>query len=279
MNIRPTERVIYDNNPLVEVLCQVRFDRVLALGQSEPVDFQIDFASKHYPSLRIEHTSTIQISMAGGQAPLPVQPEAIQSFNASSIYHFSSLDGKRTVSLSAEFISFSCTEYQSWDVFKTQLQDILETFSKHYPYALVRRIGLRYKDLISREALGLEETKWNDLLTPIVSGVFESEALDESPSINELTVIQQASQTMLQMNGCSLLLQSALLHSAEAPPKQAFLIDTDHFVEQLDFQFSIQAILERAEKLHSNAYSVFRHCIKDKLHVALGPNPVISSEK
>ena len=34
------ERCIYTNNQLMEVICQLRFPTILAVGAREPVDFQ-----------------------------------------------------------------------------------------------------------------------------------------------------------------------------------------------------------------------------------------------
>ena len=34
------ERVIFSNNQLVEVICQLRFPTILAISAREPVDFQ-----------------------------------------------------------------------------------------------------------------------------------------------------------------------------------------------------------------------------------------------
>ena len=35
-----TERTVYRQNPLAEVICQLRFPTILAIGAKDPVDFQ-----------------------------------------------------------------------------------------------------------------------------------------------------------------------------------------------------------------------------------------------
>ena len=105
-------------------------------------------------------------------------------------------------------------------------------------------------------------------MNPIVSGFFST--TDFVEEVDELSVEQQMSQTLLQLSDCKLLLQSALLRSMENDRQQAVLIDSDFFVEPSS-AISMQDAIEYLDKLHVNANSVFRKCIKDPLHAALRP--------
>ena len=40
MPFKDTERVIYNKNPLIEVVCQLRFPRILTISETQPTSFQ-----------------------------------------------------------------------------------------------------------------------------------------------------------------------------------------------------------------------------------------------
>lgn len=43
-----SQRVIYENNPLIEVIIQYRFPKILALNSKDPIEFQ-DRIKDEYP--------------------------------------------------------------------------------------------------------------------------------------------------------------------------------------------------------------------------------------
>lgn len=270
MKIKATDRVEYAHNPLVEVICQLRFDRLLLLDAQAPTQFQEDFARERYPLLTVEQPSSIQIAL-GNSPLLKANDLQIPSPSIPAVYHFTSEDSDKKISLTSEFISFSCKSYTGWEEFRLHFHEALAAFVKCYPNLIFRRVGLRYKDLIEREALGLANNSWDDLLSPLVSGIFSHSAYFNGDFIDESSVSQQVTQTVLELDDCSLLLQCALLKSTAPDKKQAFLIDADFFHESPRFLTWLDDVPTSLETLHANAGAIFRHCIKEKLHDALGP--------
>ena len=267
MKIKPSKRVKYDNNPLIEVLCQVRFDRISELEHGGPEAFQRKFAHK-YPKPIVENVATFQVVIGGGQ-PL----EGVPQTTSAPIHHFLSEDQKVKVSVNAEFVTFSCEEYGRWEDFKRNALEAIEGFLEIYPQAVPRRIGLRYKDLIVRERLGLTGRPWSELVTPFVAGIFAVDDFFEAPpTVDDEAHIQQASQATLQLDECGLLVQSAMLKSADGAAQSAFLIDSDFFRESPKYGLSNAEISNDLEALHANADALFRRCITKVLHDALGPN-------
>lgn len=265
MKIRVLERVVYAHNPLVEVVCQVRFDRILALETSNPSRFQEDFASAGFPIVRIEPASSIQIASSDPSVPASMQGHP----NIPPVYHFSSENKQRKISLSSEFLAFSCAEYPGWEDFKAEFLSVLAAFSNIYSTPVYRRLGLRYKDLIEREALNLSNTPWKELLSPLVAGIFFQGDYFEGDHFEESAVVQQVSQVLLQLDDCNLLLQSALLKSSTPQSLQAFLIDSDFFMEFPKHKIEKEKMDALLDVLHTSAGSIFRHCIQEKLHDAL----------
>lgn len=265
MIIKPENCAQYESNPLVEVVAQFRFPPILAVANEGPALIQEQLAYAGFPNLRKEESASISVTFSanGGQAI-----NANQVANPGCVYHFDNADVTRTFSICSDFVAFSTSSYIGWKSFQEDFIKLVAIFAGAYKPIMVGRIGLRYKDLIEREPLGLAGVPWSELLNPIVSGFFST--MDFVEEVDELSVEQQMSQTLIQLSDCKLLLQSALLRSMENNNQQAFLIDSDFFVES-NTAVSVQDGLEYLNKLHVNANSVFRKCIKEPLHAALRP--------
>jgi len=102
------ERVIYERNPLNEVLCQLRFPSILKVTGELPVDFQ-EMIRSDYPNLVINRPINL---------PLPsptleitnVLDSLTQMLASETIYSFTSEDSQWQVSLSKDFIGLSTKE-------------------------------------------------------------------------------------------------------------------------------------------------------------------------
>lgn len=266
MKIRTSKRFIYEHNPLVEVLAQVSFDRILDLASDGPKDLQAALSSLGYTQLDIEQSASVQIAFGPGSQLPQATPAALPT-----IYHFSTPDGQRKLSISSDFATFSCLVYKEWQVFEAQLMEGLRAFAGQYGFANIKRVGLRYKDLIQRESLGLAGYPWKKLLAPVVAGIFSTDDFSETGDIEEAAIEQQASQVVMRLETCKLLLQSALLRSTEDEKLQAFLIDADFFNEFAGMPLDIERISAMFKILHASADDLFGHCIEEPLHGALGP--------
>lgn len=268
MKLKPAPRVLYENNPLVEVVCQIRFERIMELQTAPPARFQSEYARDRYPSIREDRAAALQVVFGPG-AEHTVKPPVVQSAAIPVTHHFASDDETRRISVNAEFFAFTCTRYERWENFKRELIDGFAAFQRLYPSLVVNRVGLRYKDLIERESLGLGAVPWKDLVSPTVAGLFLND-LFEDPTYSPGDV-QHSSQALIRLEDCALLLQIALLLSSGEKRREAFLIDADFFHERPQFEVSAHGVDETLELLHQNAGSLFRHCIKDPLHDALRP--------
>lgn len=270
MRIAASERVLYQNSPLVEVVAQVRFDRILILESSNPAQFQESFAKNHYPKLEIE-TAPIFATPVGA-ANITIEPSASV---IPRVFHFSSDDGAWKLSVSADFITLSCLAYTHWNDFKSRFAAAVSAFSTIYSGIRPTRIGLRYKDVIERQALGLGGTPWSELLKPFVIGVLSEQDFAVEGVVPDSAVNTLLCYTTLKLKECDLILQTAQMTSVKGPEK-AFLIDSDFFAETANTSFSLSTILARFDELHSSAGALFRRCITDKLHHALSPTKIES---
>ena len=175
-------RVTYRKNQLGEVICQLRFPEILAIGAKPPVDFQ-EAIRAHYPqySSRMESPAP-KLTGVPGKMQLQNQPAVIN-------YQFVSADGVWRVNLTSKFISLTCTRYTRWEDFAGQLDKPLAAFIQIYKPAWFERIGLRYVNIFSRKKLGLEDAAWSELFTPAYTGPMQEEDVSESAQVVNVHVV------------------------------------------------------------------------------------------
>lgn len=150
-------RVKYEKSTLREVIFQLRFPKILKLTEGAPVAFQESILAD-YPLYNIQKNETV-VEVNG-------QPQ--QQLNESN-HCFISASGKTKVNLTSNYIAVSTLEYQRWEEFRSKIEHVLTKFYSCYNVSGIQRIGLRYKNLISRQKLELSEP-WSALLKPNVLG-------------------------------------------------------------------------------------------------------------
>lgn len=266
MRIGPSERVVYENNPLAEVVCQVRFTR----AQTE--DKLISLLSKAlmelgYPSRSIEEITEISIQLTAGGQVQKAQDAPPR------IYHFSSEDQIWKASVSAEFLALTCSKYQSWSEFKPRMLKLSSTVVDLLGPLSVNRIGLRYKDLIERESIGLAGVPWNKLIAPFLMGPLANNGLFDDGPPADADVSTYVFQLNINLDDCKLLLQGGLLSSVDGN-RRAFLVDSDFFCDDesaTEDLAHISKLDSTLEALHANAGALFSKTILGTLHHALKP--------
>lgn len=233
----PSERVVYQHNPLVEVICQLRFSARLEISQDMPVEFQ-KRVRKDYP-----HFET-------------------KSEGEDKVHHFISGDGVTRVSLSSNFLAVSTSAYSEWSDFCEHIERVQPLLEELYDVKDYTRIGLRYVDVIDREALGLSEVPWSQLLDKEKVGLL---GLEEADGL----VLKHQQVTVFEFEGrAKMRLLSALAKSPDKDEPVA-VIDADYFYDRPKKSSEVNDVLEI---LHTYAGRVFRACIRDTLAQALSPS-------
>lgn len=268
MKIDHSTRVVYANNPLSEVICQLRF---------EPTNFseeKIEAICKRF--FLLDYTTYSEEQSFGFQQQLGSDGQTIQAtvtIPKIRIHHCTSSNGIWRVSFCPEFIALTCLKYLTWNDFLDRILDAVAAFTSDNLSVNATRLGLRYRDVIEREAIGLENVPWHELIQPFLLGPLVPFALSKTQAVDDSDVVSFMSQAQLKIDEGLLLLQSTVMSSIDGQ-RQAFLIDADFFNEYElgDQPISATNILEESlEKLHLNAGALFRRCISEKLHHALKP--------
>ena len=260
MNLPGFERVIYKHNPLVEVVCQLRFPPILKISHQEPVEFQdtIRFKYPLFETTRAQLPS--EISQVVQQLGLPLQSDVA--------YNFKSEDQRWSLSLAKDFIALTTSSYERYEQFKQRLEEALGIFEDIYKPSFYTRIGLRYQDLIIRSKLGIEDKNWSDLIAKHIA----SELHETNFSSSIQTIVKSL---VLRTEIGQINLNHGLVNVKEAQGSNdeiAYLFDTDFYTEQkIEGNRDVWNVLNQ---FNQSAGRLFRWSITDTLHNAMQPQPV-----
>jgi uncharacterized protein (TIGR04255 family) len=252
-------RVLYERNPIDEVICQLRFPSVLKLEVEPPAAFQ-DLVRQRFPIYQSK--ATLRISGLPPQLADLVAKE-LPVAGHQTAHEFRSRDENWKLSLTRDFLALTCRQYEQWESFKEALEPALAALVSVYAPSFLTRIGLRYRDVFRRSRLGLAGHPWKELLQPWIAGAFVSvPESDIEHTANELVV-------RLPEHGSQVRVQHGIL-TPEGADEQCYLLDADFFVDQ---QTEINHAIQRLDYLNYQARLLLRWCIQPRLHDAMGPRP------
>ena len=260
------ERVLYKNNPLVEVICQLRYPTILRIRERQLSGFQervrkdYPVYSEQEPSIGVPPQAPKELAAIIEQMNIPIIPPMLV------IHRFSTKDSQRFISLRDEFIALAETKYERWESFIEEVMKIESALKEVYDPAFYSRIGLRYRDIISRRALGLTDIGWQDLLQPyIIAELGIKDVSDAIERIQTRTIIK----TSEIPNG-----QITLIHGITKSPEsgeECYAIDADFSVERKEGIDEPFEILDRFNRL---AGRLFRWAITERLHSSMEPRAI-----
>ncbi|MFH1088103.1 MAG: TIGR04255 family protein [Chloroflexota bacterium] len=260
------DRVLYRDNPLVEVICQFRFPTILRIREGKLADFQ-DGVRKDYP-LYTEQKPSFDLS---SQVPRELAA-IIERINipmpAGLVTHrFSTKDSGRFISVSDEFMALAQTKYERWEAFRDEIVKAESALRRVYEPAFYSRVGLRYRDVISRKRLGFPDAPWRELLKPhIVAELGDPEVSASIASIRTRTVIK-----IPDIAGAQVTLIHGLATQPQVDDEECYVIDADFSVDRKE---GLDEPLEILDKFNRLAGRLFRWAIEERLHSAMGPKPI-----
>src|SRR5260370_4525827 len=165
MTLPVSPRLIYKQNPLLEVISQLKSPPTRRIDTEPPPPFK-ERIRRSYPLLK-ESTAN--------QQPLPpaiakLIGQSVPGFFQGQAYTFLSEDEKSKVVLTREFVAVSTGHYTRWEEFRSRLQTAVEALRLTYEPSFFVRLGLRYRDVIRSSIRGLEHLDWSKLLRPHILG-------------------------------------------------------------------------------------------------------------
>jgi len=263
MNLPEFERVIYKRNPLVEVVCQLRFPPILKISQREPVEFQ-DEIRFQYP---LFETNKAQVPSEFlnivEQFSLPLQSD--------TTYSFRSEDKRWNLSITKDFIALTTSSYERYEQFKQRLEEALEIFERIYKPSFYTRVGLRYQNLIIRSKLGIEDKDWSELIAKHIASELYDPELSSSIQAIVKNLVLKTENGQINLNHGLFTVKEAQKNSDEI----AYLFDADFYTEQkMEGNEGAWNVLNQ---FNQSAGRLFRWSITDTLHNTMQPQSVNSA--
>jgi uncharacterized protein (TIGR04255 family) len=257
-----SERCIYKKNFLDQVICQLRFPEILSIETELPAQFQEAIRSEFPKYACTKDKPAPKLMGTPGNLRMEQQPEC-------NNYHFVSADGVWRVNLTSKFISLACSRYTRWEDFARKLDKPLAAFIKIYKPANFERIGLRYVNLLAREAVDIADVSFRDLLNPCWIGPFAEDDVQEA-SVTRYT----ADSEINIRGGCRVKIHTGpvlVTRGGKTDPQPKFAFDQDLYMTgNIPITYSAGSL----ETLHSQAFSIFRGAITDTLHNAMEPQSI-----
>jgi len=146
---------------------------------------------------------------------------------------------------------------------------VVEGLSENNFMTPLKRVGLRYKDIIQKSKLANVDmtTEWSELLNSTLAAVFIEK--DLSSYVNGFNT-----NLLLELAGTSLpgrLASNYGIVTEESTKEECFLIDSDFYAEGFFTYKSARTFLNEAN-IKSRNY--FHWCLTPKLYIALRPTGI-----
>ncbi len=230
--------VIYTKTPLVDVTCQLTFPQNLKISAAPPVGFQ-EHVKDSFPMFSLTQDKTA--------------------------YNFMSTDQRWQMVLGKGALTLVARQYDGWENFSKHLQKAMFALEKEYPPQFLLRVGLRFRNIIRKSALGVTNTEWHQLLQQKWTG-----DLVWAGTAGEMKATH--SEVLMGLNGGNDLVcvRHGLVPIAQPIQEMGYLIDHDFFV---DGQFALSEVHQTLKGYHQSAQRFFKLWITDTLHQAMAPKP------
>lgn len=260
MSFPKTPRVEFNRNPLISVICQLRFPTILSIATTEPAGFQEKIRGE-YPIYEKQQGHQPPEELAG-----LLQNLGVRLPGSETSHTFKTESGTRHIGLTRDFVAITDEKYRRWEEFSGEIMRALEALEDLYHPNFYTRVGLRYVDVINRSALGIAGVDWHELINPQLLGALGTEQI--GPQVKE---IETESLIRLDETEGFVKLRHGLRKHEDRAGETMYVFDSDFFIAEKREKPDVSAILHN---FHEIAGNLFRWAIKPKLHRALDPQPI-----
>jgi len=258
MSFPEVQRLVFKNNPLINVICQLRYPQILNIETDVPSSFQ-NLIRDIFPEYHLKQE--ISEEFTSGISPNN-QRDITFSTSSSKIHEFVSIDNNSSVHLTKSSLSISAKIYTEWAIFFNAFKSICDSFCSIYNPAFISRIGLRYINVFDRSKLGCSDTNWGDLLNSSILGLLSSEIQD--------SIVSCASGYVIKLDNdsgslCKLSL-STVKHIESG--RDCLKLDNDFYCP---IKSDFKDVFLKLERLHNQSTRIIPWVAKDKLISAMNP--------
>jgi uncharacterized protein (TIGR04255 family) len=243
--------------PLVRVIAQLRFPEILSVEQRDFVAPFQEAIRSTYPVLRQEQTPGLLLGLSG---VAPAKPQIA--------WRFGDTNGHWRVSLTPDFLALETTKYVSRSDFFGRLKAVIQALDEHVEPAQVDRLGVRYIDRITGDAVD-DIAK---LVRPEVRGI--------TGTIAATHAAHALSESMFEVEDARVLARWGFLPpgatvdpaAIEPAKEKSWILDLDMFSAG-PMPFVVDGVIEQAQRYAERIYTVFRWAVTDQFLVRYGGKP------
>lgn len=255
------KRIIYNKNPLDQVICQLRFPPILKIDTEIPVEFQ-EKIRKDFPRYMDMIEGQIEFSPKVKFGKSSEVSDQMLTLPGYKNHEFISEDDLWKINLTRNFVALSTKNYTRWEDFKGTFKLILDAFSEVYSPTFFTRAGLRYIDLFKRSKLGLNDEAWQELLNPHILGLLGSSDISSN-------VIDFESKYEIGLNDKSSMVRLVSKYVKDKNDNEiCYMIDCDFFNTA---RIKSDEVFKLLDYFNVRGSRLIQWLITDKLHNAMGP--------
>lgn len=255
----PPQEVPLPSAPLVRVIAQVRFASILAVQGAEHIAPFQEAIRATYPVLRQEHAQSLLVG-----------PQGVASGQELVAWRFADVDGTWRVSLAPEFVALETTDYTSRTGFLERVQAVLEAVEEYVGPDVVQRVGLRYIDRVTGEALE-DITK---LVRPEMLGIVNSPLFQNMQhAMSDVLLNVPEDDCLLRTRWGYLPAGGAIdLNALEPIEERSWILDLDMFSSE-QRPFAAVPLIEDLGRFAERLYTMFRWTVTEEFLRRFGGKP------
>jgi uncharacterized protein (TIGR04255 family) len=239
--------------PLVFVVAQARFERIASISSEEFIaEFQ-EAIRPVYPLMRREQQAGVLIGPDG----------RVETSDAGVVWRFGDQPESWQVSLAPDSVAVSTTSYTSRSDFISRLGSILSAAHASLSLRYCERLGVRYVDRVTDEALlerlGVlirQEVVGSSVMPLGEEGINQVHAFSDSR-------FRLADGSEFHARWGILPPHATLDPAIEASDKRSWILDLDAYTGEQE-RFDPAALTHKAEQLCERIYRYFRWAVEDE---------------
>ena len=266
LNPTPTPEVPLPRAPLERVIAQARFPPILAIRDPDRVAVLQEALRETYPHLSQEQVQSIDL--ADGQTPNVRQGLIWRLADEEK-------DARWRVSLGVDFVAIETSSYDSRDDFLDRLRTVLSTVEQAFKPASASRLGLRYIDRLTDEAVD----RVDELIRPAVLGIIRPSE-DPEPVLGDSAIHLMTEAQFLAQDGARVQGRWGRLpaHATSDPdalkplPKPSWVLDLDMFTTESQ-PFASDELLTTATGFAKCLHWLFRQMVTEEFLRFYGGKP------
>ena len=253
IDLPEVDESLFSNNPLEEVVCQIKFNQILKIAASSPVELQ-EMIRSDFPLLTKE--SGVQIGVSNKQQFVTAPSEPI--------WLFKSEDKNWVFSLSSEFIALKTSAYVDFADFFGRLKLLIDSMEQIYHPPFYTRVGLRYVNRFIQQDKQGTPIDWSKILNSNISNMYSDPAIGPGIIESQHYMVLESEDGRI---GCRYSRDKGKI--GDGSDAERFTLDFDHYKSG---EISTNEMEPLLKTFNHSVYKLFRWCVTESAVASMRPN-------